>query len=142
MRTPEHERLDIRRELREIVMEESIDLLSRHDPSFDEWDKSWCSYFFDDHAIIEYMYAFAVHPSTHGGFCSEDSYLPIPTLYDCLCSWYCHSEDMLPDKYFSLHPPQCMDTRSIACEDDYICSASPESLDSRLRELSDVISRL
>ena len=88
------------------------------------------------------MYAFAVHPSTHGGFCREDSYLPISTLYDCLCSWYCHSEDMLPDKYFSLHPPQCMDARGIAREYDHICSASPESLDSRLRELSDLISRL
>ena len=88
------------------------------------------------------MHALSVHPSTHSSFRREDSYLPISTLHDCFGSWYCHTEYMSPDEYFLLHPSQCMYARGIAREDHHICSASPESLDSCLRELSDIISRL
>ncbi len=107
-----------------------------------QWYKFSCSDLFDDDTTIENMDSFFVHTTTNCGFCCQDSYLLITSLYDCFGAWYCHSENMTTRKDLLLEPPECMHTCSIASKYHNISSASKEFLYAEFCEFSDFISLL
>lgn len=107
--TSEYERLDIRRELREVFSEQCIDLRSRYDPLFDQWYESWgCDVLYDD-TIIQYMNSLLIHTTPHGCLSSKNSDFCISSLDNCLSSWDRHTENMSTWEYISLEPTKCMD---------------------------------
>lgn len=120
-------------------MKESINFLSCSNPLLDQWDKSWSRYFLYDDTIIQYVDSLSIHTTPYCRVSREDSDLSIASLDHCLCSWNRHSEDMSIRIDLSLEPAESMDTRRIAGEDDDICTASKESIDSGFRESSYLI---
>ena len=134
--TSEDQCFDISRKLRKVLTKEYVYLFSLCDPLLNKRNESWCTYFFDDHTIIEDMYSFLVHTSTHCCLSCENSYLLVSTIDHCLSSWNGHSEDMSPDEYLLLHRTECMNTCSIAGKYNYISSSVKEPPYSSIRQLT------
>jgi hypothetical protein len=86
------------------------------------------------------MNSLLIHPTSHCSLGRENSDFSVSSFYDCLCSGNRHAEDMPPDEYLLLEPPQCMHARSIAREDDDISSSGKELLDSYSRQYADLFS--
>ena len=86
------------------------------------------------------MHSVSVHPTSHSRLSRENSDFFVSSLYDCLCSGNCDSEDMSPDEYLLLEPSECMHTRGIAREDHDIGSSGKELLDSYSRQYADLFS--
>ena len=80
------------------------------------------------------MDSFLVHTSPHRGLGGKDSDLLVSSLDNRLGSGNGHSEDMSPDEYLLLEPPERVDTRCIAGENDDIRSLSEERFYSDLRK--------
>lgn len=109
MRAREHDRLDIRRKLLQISVEQFLDLFSGGDPHLDQWDESWSTDFFHDYRIIEDFYTFFIRTCPYCCFGREDTDFFISFFYDFLGSWDHDTENIAIWKNFLLKESKCMD---------------------------------
>lgn len=127
MSTTKNERFNIAREVGKILMKKYVNLLSTHNPLFNKWDQSWCCNFLNMNGIICDMNSITVSSNPHGCLCSKNSDFFMTELKHLLCSWYHDTENMFSNKHLLLKPTECMNTCSIAGDNNHICSSSKES---------------
>ncbi len=109
MRAREHDRLDIRRKLLQIFVEQFLDLISFRDARFDQRDESWGTDFFHDDRIIEDFYTFFIRTRPYRRFGREDTDFFISFFYDFLGSWDHDTENIAIWKNLLLKESKCMD---------------------------------
>lgn len=114
VRTSEHYRLNIRRELSNIPLQELINRLTRHNTLLNQWNHPSTRYLCDLYLVIQNMNTISVPTNLYGCLRSQDSYFFIPILHDAFRSRNRHTKNLSLRKYLLLKPPKCMHTRGIA----------------------------
>lgn len=126
--TSEDECLDIRRELCQIFPEQCIDLRSWYDSCFDQWYESWGWDLLYNNRVIEDIHTLTIHTTPNRSISCKDSYPVVSPIDHCLSSWHRDAENMISNEYLCLEVTQGIYRCRITSEDNYVSSASMESL--------------